>query len=179
MRQNLVLHAQPVPCARSRQSPPACRKWWSVLACRARPTPCPSSLPLGLRQRLSLAVAMVHPPELLILDEPTSGVDPVARDQFWRLLVELSRRDQVTIFISTHFMNEAERCDRMSHDARRPGARQRPRPLPWSPSAARPRWRRPSSATWSKPRARPPPDREQTRSSTQAPQQTTSGTKTP
>ena len=74
----------------------------------------PESLPLGMRQRLSLAVAMVHKPELLILDEPTSGVDPVARDAFWRLLVELSRRDKVTIFISTHFMNEAERCDRMS-----------------------------------------------------------------
>ena len=74
----------------------------------------PNSLPLGMRQRLSLAVAMVHKPELLILDEPTSGVDPVARDAFWRLLVELSRRDKVTIFISTHFMNEAARCDRMS-----------------------------------------------------------------
>lgn len=74
----------------------------------------PSRLPLGIRQRLSLAVAMVHKPEILILDEPTSGVDPVARDAFWRHLVELSRRDQVTIFISTHFMNEAERCDRMS-----------------------------------------------------------------
>ena len=74
----------------------------------------PDQLPLGMRQRPSLAVAMVHKPELLILDEPTSGVDPVARDQFWRLLVELSRRDRVTIFISTHFMNEAERCDRMS-----------------------------------------------------------------
>ncbi|OGA58526.1 MAG: multidrug ABC transporter ATP-binding protein [Burkholderiales bacterium RIFCSPHIGHO2_01_FULL_64_960] len=74
----------------------------------------PASLPLGIRQRLSLAVAMVHNPELLILDEPTSGVDPVARDAFWRLLIELSRRDRVTVFISTHFMNEAERCDRMS-----------------------------------------------------------------
>src|SRR5690606_15245495 len=74
----------------------------------------PDGLPLGMRQRLSLAVAMVHEPEVLILDEPTSGVDPVARDAFWRLLVELSRRDRVTIFISTHFMNEAERCDRMS-----------------------------------------------------------------
>ncbi len=74
----------------------------------------PNAMPLGMRQRLSLAVAMVHKPELLILDEPTSGVDPVARDNFWRLLVELSRRDRVTIFISTHFMNEAERCDRMS-----------------------------------------------------------------
>jgi len=74
----------------------------------------PTRLPLGHRQRLSLAVAMVHKPEMLILDEPTSGVDPVARDDFWRLLAELSRRDGVTIFISTHFMNEAERCDRIS-----------------------------------------------------------------
>lgn len=73
-----------------------------------------SSLPLGLRQRLSLAVAVIHEPEMLILDEPTSGVDPVARDEFWELLIELSRRDKVTIFISTHFMNEALRCDRIS-----------------------------------------------------------------
>jgi ribosome-dependent ATPase len=72
------------------------------------------SLPLGIRQRLSLAVAVVHEPELLILDEPTSGVDPVARDTFWALLIDLSRKQGVTIFISTHFMNEAERCDRIS-----------------------------------------------------------------
>jgi ribosome-dependent ATPase len=71
-------------------------------------------LALGVRQRLSLAVAMVHRPELLILDEPTSGVDPIARDSFWQLLIDLARRDRVTIFISTHFMNEAERCDRIS-----------------------------------------------------------------
>ena len=74
----------------------------------------PDSLPLGQRQRLSLAVAMIHGPEMLILDEPTSGVDPVARDEFWRILINLSREDKVTIFISTHFMNEAERCDRVS-----------------------------------------------------------------
>lgn len=74
----------------------------------------PSSLPLGVRQRLSLAVAVIHNPEILILDEPTSGVDPVARDGFWQLLVQLSREDGVTIFISTHFMNEALRCDRIS-----------------------------------------------------------------
>ena len=73
-----------------------------------------SALPLGIRQRLSLAVAIIHDPEMLILDEPTSGVDPVARDHFWELLIELSRRDKVTIFISTHFMNEALRCDRIS-----------------------------------------------------------------
>ncbi len=73
-----------------------------------------AGLPLGIRQRLSLAVAVVHEPKLLILDEPTSGVDPMARDAFWALLVELSREQGVTIFISTHFMNEAERCDRVS-----------------------------------------------------------------
>ena len=72
------------------------------------------SLPLGLRQRLSLAVAVLHEPEILILDEPTSGVDPVARDEFWELLIELSRGDGITIFITTHFMNEALRCDRIS-----------------------------------------------------------------
>ena len=74
----------------------------------------PGALPLGVRQRLQLAVAVLHKPELLILDEPTSGVDPIARDDFWRLLIDLSRQDGVTIFISTHFMNEAERCDRVS-----------------------------------------------------------------
>ena len=73
-----------------------------------------SSLPLGIRQRLSLAVAIVHEPEMLILDEPTSGVDPLARDQFWELLIDLSRNQNVTIFVSTHFMNEAARCDRIS-----------------------------------------------------------------
>ena len=71
-------------------------------------------LPLGIRQRLSLAVAIVHEPEILILDEPTSGVDPLARDRFWEALIDLSRNQGVTIFVSTHFMNEAERCDRIS-----------------------------------------------------------------
>ena len=74
----------------------------------------PESLPLGVKQRLQLAVAVLHRPPMLILDEPTSGVDPVARDAFWRTLIDLSRNDGVTIFLSTHFMNEAERCDRIS-----------------------------------------------------------------
>lgn len=74
----------------------------------------PDRLPLGIRQRLSLAVAVIHRPEILILDEPTSGVDPMARDDFWQLMLDLSRNDGVTIFISTHFMNEAQRCDRIS-----------------------------------------------------------------
>ncbi len=66
-----------------------------------------AELPLGIRQRLSLAVAVVHEPKLLILDEPTSGVDPVARDAFWELPVELSREHGVTIFISTHFIHKS------------------------------------------------------------------------
>lgn len=74
----------------------------------------PATLPPGLRQRLSLAVAMVHRPEVLILDEPTSGVDPIARDRLWQLMIDLSRNDRVTIFISTHFMVEAGRCDRVA-----------------------------------------------------------------
>ena len=71
-------------------------------------------LPLGIKQRLSLATAVIHKPKMLILDEPTSGVDPISRDNFWELLIDLSRNDNVTIFISTHFMNEGARCDRIS-----------------------------------------------------------------
>jgi ribosome-dependent ATPase len=74
----------------------------------------PERLPLGQKQRLQLAVAILHGPEVLILDEPTSGVDPVARDRFWQYLISLSRDEGVTIFLSTHFMNEGERCDRIS-----------------------------------------------------------------
>ena len=113
VRQNLVLHA------RLYQVPPE-RIDTRVAELAARfgladvMDALPDRLPLGIRQRLSLAVATVHEPELLILDEPTSGVDPLARDAFWRLMVDLARRDRVTIFISTHFMNEALRCDRIS-----------------------------------------------------------------
>ena len=74
----------------------------------------PDSLPLGMKQRLQLAVAVLHEPSILILDEPTSGVDPIARDAFWHTLIDLSRDDGVTIFVTTHFMNEADRCDRIS-----------------------------------------------------------------
>ncbi|WP_439287649.1 ribosome-associated ATPase/putative transporter RbbA [Lonepinella sp. BR2904] len=74
----------------------------------------PSELPLGIRQRLQLAAACLHKPEVLILDEPTSGVDPAARDMFWEYLIKLSRDDRITIFVTTHFMNEAARCDRIS-----------------------------------------------------------------
>ncbi|AWB32434.1 ribosome-associated ATPase/putative transporter RbbA [Orrella marina] len=113
VRQNLVLHARLFAVPRNeiagRVQEMADRfELTSVL------DSLPDALPLGVRQRLSLAVAMVHKPEMLILDEPTSGVDPVARDEFWRLMIDLARQDKVTIFISTHFMNEALRCDRMS-----------------------------------------------------------------
>ena len=113
VRQNLELHARLFHIAEE-DIPGRIQEMVSRFGLEEELNSLPASLPLGMRQRLSLAVAMVHKPELLILDEPTSGVDPVARDDFWRLLIELSRRDNVTIFISTHFMNEAQRCDRMS-----------------------------------------------------------------
>ena len=113
VRQNLDLHARlfhlPAPEAAARITD---------LARRFDLDPVmdvqPDALPLGIRQRLQLAVAVLHRPDVLILDEPTSGVDPVARDGFWELIVDLSRGDGVTIFITTHFMNEAQRCDRIS-----------------------------------------------------------------
>jgi ribosome-dependent ATPase len=113
VRQNLVLHARlfRVPEA---DIPARVAQMSARFGLDGVPDVLPESLPLGMRQRLSLAVAMVHEPELLILDEPTSGVDPIARDTFWQLMIDLARRDKVTIFISTHFMNEAERCDRIS-----------------------------------------------------------------
>ncbi|WP_438969780.1 ribosome-associated ATPase/putative transporter RbbA [Methylophaga sp.] len=113
VKQNLVLHAQlfNVP---AELIPERVNALMSRFGLNHVATSLPDKLPLGMRQRLSLAVAVVHKPEILILDEPTSGVDPIARDTFWALLIELSRHDKVTIFISTHFMNEAERCDRIS-----------------------------------------------------------------
>ncbi len=113
VRQNLVLHARlfNVPAQKIAQRVDAMAARFDLGDVLDT---LPDNLPLGIRQRLSLAVAMVHRPELLILDEPTSGVDPVARDHFWQLMIDLARNDGVTIFISTHFMNEAERCDRIS-----------------------------------------------------------------
>jgi len=113
VRQNLVLHAQlfDLPKAESGQRIDELIKRFDLGDVAEQPS---GELPLGLRQRLSLAVAVLHRPEVLILDEPTSGVDPAARDDFWRLLIELSREQGVTIFLSTHFMNEAQRCDRIS-----------------------------------------------------------------
>lgn len=113
VRQNLVLHAQlfDLPKADSGPRIEELIQRFDLGSVAEQPS---GELPLGLRQRLSLAVAVLHRPEVLILDEPTSGVDPAARDDFWRLLVELSREQGVTIFLSTHFMNEAQRCDRIS-----------------------------------------------------------------
>jgi ribosome-dependent ATPase len=113
VRQNLVLHARlfhvPKHEIEGRVEETAARFGLDEIM-----EALPDSLPLGQRQRLQLAVALIHKPDLLILDEPTSGVDPMARDVFWEYLIDLSRRDKVTIFITTHFVNEAQRCDRIS-----------------------------------------------------------------
>ena len=113
VRQNLTLHAKLFKVASSVLNSRV-DEMLNRFALSHHQHSLPNDLPLGIRQRLSLAVAMVHRPEVLILDEPTSGVDPVARDNFWQLLISLARKDGVTIFISTHFMNEAVRCDRIS-----------------------------------------------------------------
>lgn len=72
-----------------------------------------SSLPLGWKQRLAFSVSIVHDPEIVFLDEPTGGVDPATRKQFWNLIYDASRRG-ITIFVTTHYMDEAEYCDRIS-----------------------------------------------------------------
>ena len=113
VRQNLDLHAKifNLPRDRARARIDELVDRFGLRAHLDAPS---EELPLGLKQRLSLAVAVLHEPDMLLLDEPTSGVDPVARDEFWELLIDLSRRQGVTIFVSTHFMNEALRCDRIS-----------------------------------------------------------------
>ncbi|WP_338809531.1 ribosome-associated ATPase/putative transporter RbbA [Neisseria leonii] len=111
VRQNLQLHADLYGLADGAEAVGrALADFDLTAAAEAKP----AALPLGIRQRLQLAAACLHKPEVLILDEPTSGVDPAARDLFWRKLGELSRQERITIFVSTHFMNEALRCDRIS-----------------------------------------------------------------
>ena len=113
VRQNLDLHAHlfHLPASEGEGAYRRAGRWFGLENYLDQRT---LDLPLGIRQRLSLAVAIVHEPEILILDEPTSGVDPLARDRFWEALIDLSRNQGVTIFVSTHFMNEAARCDRIS-----------------------------------------------------------------
>jgi ABC-2 type transport system ATP-binding protein len=72
-----------------------------------------SDLPLGLRQKLAFSVAVLHEPKIVFLDEPTGGVDPITRRQFWESIYETSSRG-ITVFVTTHYMDEAEYCDRIS-----------------------------------------------------------------
>ncbi len=113
VRRNLTLHGHLFDMTRERLAErigelSALLDLSSVLDRRAE------TLPLGIRQRLSLAVALIHEPDVLILDEPTSGVDPVARNRFWRTIAGLARERGVTIFVSTHYLSEAARCDRIA-----------------------------------------------------------------
>lgn len=71
------------------------------------------SLPLGWKQKLAFSVAIFHKPQIVFLDEPTGGVDPAARRQFWEMIYKASG-DGITVFVTTHYMDEAEYCDRVS-----------------------------------------------------------------
>jgi ABC-2 type transport system ATP-binding protein len=72
-----------------------------------------ADLPLGLRQKLAFSIAIFHEPEIVFLDEPTGGVDPITRRQFWEMIYETAARG-ITVFVTTHYMDEAEYCDRIS-----------------------------------------------------------------
>ena len=71
------------------------------------------SLPLGWKQKLSFSVSIFHNPKVVFLDEPTGGVDPVTRRQFWELIYQAAEKG-ITVFVTTHYMDEAEYCDRVS-----------------------------------------------------------------
>ncbi|MDQ1325661.1 MAG: ribosome-dependent ATPase [Campylobacterota bacterium] len=113
IRQNIILHAQ-LYHIDSKKIDARIEEMLLRFDLKKHENTLTEALPLGIKQRLSLAAAVIHKPKMLILDEPTSGVDPVSRDNFWEFLIDLARNDGVTIFISTHFMNEGERCDRIS-----------------------------------------------------------------
>jgi ABC-2 type transport system ATP-binding protein len=72
-----------------------------------------SDLPLGLKQKLAFSIAVLHEPRIVFLDEPTGGVDPITRRQFWEMIYEAASRG-ITVFVTTHYMDEAEYCDRIS-----------------------------------------------------------------
>ena len=112
MRQNVKFFAGAYGLQGARR---AAREAWALdeFELREEAEAASAELPLGYKQRLAMACSLMHEPEILFLDEPTSGVDPLARRAFWRRIAMLARRG-VTVMVTTHFMEEAEYCDRLA-----------------------------------------------------------------
>lgn len=86
----------------------------SVLGLESERTTLVESLPLGWKQKLAFSIAVLHEPKIVFLDEPTGGVDPVTRRQFWEMIYEAAYERGITVFVTTHYMDEAEYCNRVS-----------------------------------------------------------------
>lgn len=73
-----------------------------------------NDLPLGWKQKLAFSIAIIHQPDIVFLDEPTSGVDPLTRRQFWEMIYDAAAKSKITVLVTTHYLDEAEYCDRVS-----------------------------------------------------------------
>ena len=118
VRENIALYGGIYDLRDSRDSRAHRRACWRASASSTPPTSSCARMPLGWRQKLAFSVALLHEPRVVFLDEPTSGVDPITRRQFWELIYEAAAAG-TTVLVTTHYMDEAEYCDRDLDHGRR------------------------------------------------------------